>query len=144
MRIHPRLKKVALVALVLAAVILTIGATEFYVIELNGPAYEKQTWGLRPSQLGDLALVTRHFDAGSLRRGDLEYFDLHYVNKYGHGVFHFTRVVERPPDVRTGQFAWIVYFPGKVKPKVEEAACTNVVLRGRVVCIIRLPWEWFQ
>jgi hypothetical protein len=144
MRIQPRLKKVVLAALVLVAVILTIGATEFYVIELNGPAYERQAWGLRPSQMGDLALVTRHFDVRSLQCGDLALFDLHFVNKYGHGVFHFTRVVEQLPDARTGQFAWIVYFPGKVKPLVEAAECTNVVFRGRVVCIIRLPWGCFQ
>jgi hypothetical protein len=144
MRIQSRRMKVTLVTLAVVALVLGICATQYYVVELNGPAYEEHHWGLRPSQLGDLALVTRHLDAGSLRHGDLALFDLHYVNKYGHGVFHFVRVVERPPDVHTGQFAWVVYFPGNVKPEVEEAAYTNVVFRGRVDCIVRLPWAWLR
>lgn len=94
--------------------------------------------------MGDLALVTRHFDASSFHRGDLALFDLHFANKYGHGVFHFVRVIERPPDVRTGQFSWKVTLADNLKPQVEEAARTNVVFRGRVVCIVRLPWEWFR
>jgi hypothetical protein len=144
MSIQPRLTKVALATLALVALALGIFATRFYVVELNGPAYERQDRALRPSQQGDLALVTRYLDAGTLRNGDLAMFDLHFVNRYGHGVFHFVRVVERPPDVRSGTFAWAVYFPGNAKPEIEEAALTNVVFRGRVICIIRLPWEWFQ
>jgi hypothetical protein len=144
MSIQPKLTKVAIASLASVTVALGIFATRFYVVELNGPAYEKQHGGLRLSQQGDLALVTRHLDVGTLRRGDLARFDLHFVNKYGHGVFHFVRVVERPPDVRSGKFAWVVYFPGNVKPEVEEAELTNVVFCGRVVCIVRLPWGWLQ
>jgi hypothetical protein len=144
MRVLSRRVKVASVVFALVILVLGICATQFYVVELDGPAYEGYHWGLRPSQMGDLAVVGKHFSAGSFRRGDLALFDLHYVNEYGPGVVRQVRVVEQPPDVHSGQFSWIEYFPGSLSAQIETTAYSNVVLRGHVVCLIRLPWRWFQ
>ena len=144
MRILRRLAKVTLAVLAFVALGLGIGATQLHVVELDGPAYEGYHWGLRPSEMGDLALVGRHFTVNSLRRGDLALFDLHYVNEYGPAVERVVRVVEQPPDGRTGQFSWIEYYHDTLEPSVEETASSNVVFRGRVVCLIRLPWAWFR
>jgi hypothetical protein len=141
MRIASKRVKIAFAILALFTLVVGICATQFYVVELESPAYEGHPLGLRPSRSGDLALVSKHFAIGSLRAGDLALLELQHAN----GPEHLVRVIDQPPNASTGQFTWIEYFPNSISnPTQTEGPCTNGVIRGRVVCMIRIPWTWFQ
>ena len=142
MRILRKHKKVVLLTLALIALILGICSTQFYVVELNDSAYEKPYAGFRQSENGDLAIVSKHFNTNSLQRGDLVFFDYHWVSDHESGVSTQVRVVENPPDAHTERFSWIEHFPGSLDDQIEGSKSSNVVIRGCVVCLIRVPWGY--
>ena len=141
MLISSKRVKITLAILTLLVVVVGICVTQVYVVELEGPAFEGHHFGLRSSRRGDLALVSKHFSISSFRAGDLALLEFQYTN----GPEHLVRVIEQPPDVLTGQFSWIEYFPNSVSnPTQIEGPCSTGAIRGRVVCMIRIPWTWFQ
>ena len=141
MRITSKRVKIALAILALFVVVVGICVTQFYVVELESSAFEGHHFGVRQSRSGDLALVSRHFSIGSFRAGDLALLGFQHTS----GPEHLVRSIEQPPDVRTGQFSWIEYFPNSVSnPTQIEGPCSTGAIHGRVVCMIRIPWIWFQ
>jgi hypothetical protein len=133
--------RIALAILALFAVVVGVCVTQIYVVELESSAFEGRHLGVRQSRSGDLALVCKHYSIGSFRAGDLALLEFQHTN----GPEHLVRVIQQPPDPRTGQFSWIEFYPESVSnPTQTEGPVSTNAIRGRALGIIRIPWSWFQ
>jgi hypothetical protein len=130
-------KKLKMALWILIPLVLVVGFcfTQFYLIEITGPAYEGDDWGLRPARSGDLALVWTHFFRKSLHKGDLALLE---SRDPGRKEQIFVRRIDQPPDARTRRFSWVEYRPESSDEMIYQPGA-DVHIAGRVICIIRMP-----
>ena len=130
MFIRAKTAKIVYVAVVAATVLVAFFANRFYVVQLDKGS-------LQSSNRRGFAIIEKSFSLSSFRSGDMALLEFRGTNDH---LFHFVRALEKPPEALTGQFSYIEYYANTVSPpNMIRGPCSNDVIRGRVLCIIKVP-----